>query len=338
MSLPRLAVAHRAAVVLATVLLSLAGLYALGSLPAGIYPEATFPRIAVVARGGTFEPRDMVVAVTRPLEEAVSGVIDLRRIRSRTVRGGGRAQPRFPARRRHALRAAAGAGPDRAAATRHCRPGSDSWRSDSRPRSSRCCSSSSPARDPVLLRDLAQYTIRPRLARLPDVGSGRGAGRTGPGGLGRARSGPARESPRERRPRWPSGSARPTWSMAAGSGRSGVPAVQRRWSPGSRRTPERSADSWWPGGGRSPGPGRRPRHGALRRRGPLPARRRQRRARRAHQRVAPAAREHPARWSGGGGAIGRFLRRSSRPGSPRSRSTTRARWSATRSPASATRC
>ena len=29
----------------------------------------------------------MVVAVTRPLEEALSGVIDLRRIRSRTVRG-----------------------------------------------------------------------------------------------------------------------------------------------------------------------------------------------------------------------------------------------------------
>ena len=43
---------------------TLAGLFALTKLPAGVYPEATFPRIAIIARGGTFEPRDMIVAVT----------------------------------------------------------------------------------------------------------------------------------------------------------------------------------------------------------------------------------------------------------------------------------
>ena len=30
----------------------------------------------------------MTIAVTRPLEQAVSGIVDLRRIRARTVRGG----------------------------------------------------------------------------------------------------------------------------------------------------------------------------------------------------------------------------------------------------------
>ena len=55
-------------------------------------PPAPIPRpssraSSIIARVGTFEPRDMVVAVTRPLEEDLSGVIDLRRIQSRTVRG-----------------------------------------------------------------------------------------------------------------------------------------------------------------------------------------------------------------------------------------------------------
>src|SRR5438876_785374 len=68
-------------------LVSRGGINAMVTLPAGAYPEAVFPRVVVLARGAGFEPRDMVVAVTRPLEEAVSGAIDLRRIRSRTVRG-----------------------------------------------------------------------------------------------------------------------------------------------------------------------------------------------------------------------------------------------------------
>ena len=87
MTLAGLVLRQRAAVGLAALLLTLAGAYAATNLPAGIYPEAEFARIVVLVNGGTFEPRDMVVAVTRPLEEALIGVIDLRRVRSRTVRG-----------------------------------------------------------------------------------------------------------------------------------------------------------------------------------------------------------------------------------------------------------
>ena len=88
MSVLHLAHRHRPAVYLATILITLGGLWALFTLPAGIYPEVAFPRIIVLAKGGTFDAGNMTVAVTRPLEEAMSGVIDLRRIRSKTIRGG----------------------------------------------------------------------------------------------------------------------------------------------------------------------------------------------------------------------------------------------------------
>lgn len=170
MSLAAFAARHRAAIYLAAVLLAVSGLYALGTLPAGIYPEAVFPRIAIVARGGTFEPRDMVVAVTRPLEETLSGVIDLRRIRSRTVRGATELSLDFRpgADMQFALQQVQG----RVAALQAELPGGVQIFVE------RLTTSIFPmmqfeltGADPVLLRDLAQFTIRPRFARLADVGN-----------------------------------------------------------------------------------------------------------------------------------------------------------------------
>ena len=169
MSIARFAARHRAPILLGTALFTAAGGYALATLPAGIYPEATFPRIAVVVEGGTFEPRDMVVAVTRPLEEAVSGVIDLRQIRSRTVRGGAELSLTFRpgADMPFALQQVQG----RLAALQPSLPAGITVLAE------RLTPSVFPmlqyeltGGDPVLLRELAQYTIRPRLARLPDVG------------------------------------------------------------------------------------------------------------------------------------------------------------------------
>ena len=170
MSIARLAARHRAPILLAAGLFTAAGFYALATLPAGIYPEATFPRIAVVAEGGTFEPRDMVVAVTRPLEEAVSGVIDLRQIRTRTVRGATELSLNFRpgADMPFALQQVQG----RIAALQPSLPAGLTILAE------RLTPSVFPmlqyeltGGDPVLLRDLAQYTIRPRLARLADVGT-----------------------------------------------------------------------------------------------------------------------------------------------------------------------
>jgi len=170
MSVAGFAARHRAAIYLAVILLALGGVYSLATLPAGTYPEAIFPRIAIIARGGTFEPRDMVVAVTRPLEEELSGVIDLRRIRSRTVRGATELSLDFRpgADMQFALQQVQG----RIATLQTELPAGVQVLAE------RLTPSIFPmmqfeltGADPILLRDLAQYTIRPRLARLPDVGN-----------------------------------------------------------------------------------------------------------------------------------------------------------------------
>ncbi len=169
MSLTGFVQRHRAAVYLAAGLLVAAGIQAAFTLPAGAYPEAVFPRIVVLARGASFEPRDMVVAVTRPLEEAVSGAIDLRRIRSRTVRGATELSLDFRpgADMQFALQQVQG----RVAEVEGDLPSGLEFAVE------RLTPSVFPmlqyeltGGDPVVLRDLAQYIIKPRLARLPDVG------------------------------------------------------------------------------------------------------------------------------------------------------------------------
>ena len=56
-------------------------------LPAAILPEIEFPRITVIADSGERPAEDMVRAVTRPLEESLRRVADVREIRSKTTRG-----------------------------------------------------------------------------------------------------------------------------------------------------------------------------------------------------------------------------------------------------------
>ncbi|MEO6057430.1 MAG: efflux RND transporter permease subunit, partial [Gemmatimonadales bacterium] len=160
---------HRAAVYLAVALLTLGGVWALFTLPAGIYPEVTYPRIVVLARGGTFEAEEMTVAVTRPLEEALSGILGLRRIRTLTVRGSAELSLDFrpTADMAFALSQVQG----RLAAARGSLPAELELSAE------RLTPSVFPmlqyeltGADPLVLRDLADLTVRPRLAGLPDVG------------------------------------------------------------------------------------------------------------------------------------------------------------------------
>ena len=163
------ALRHRPAVILAAVIVTAAGLFASGRLPAGVYPEAEFDRIVVVATGGTYEPRDMVVAVTRPLEEGVIGVIDLRRLRSRTVRGSTELSLDFQpgTDMAYALQQVQG----RIAALRGELPdGIELEVERLTPAVFPILQFELRGPDPVQLRDLAQYSIRPRLAGLPAVG------------------------------------------------------------------------------------------------------------------------------------------------------------------------
>ena len=67
--------AQRRFVYLVVALLSAAGVWAATRLPSAIYPELTFPRITIVARGlGSLGARQVVFGITRPIEEAVSVV------------------------------------------------------------------------------------------------------------------------------------------------------------------------------------------------------------------------------------------------------------------------
>jgi CzcA family heavy metal efflux pump len=78
---------HARAIVFGVVFATLAGVYSLTALPSGIYPEAEFPRIAIIAHAGDLSPQMMTVSVTRPLEEAAREVLGARRVRSKTIRG-----------------------------------------------------------------------------------------------------------------------------------------------------------------------------------------------------------------------------------------------------------
>src|SRR6516165_5266004 len=76
------------AVVLSTALLTAGGIYSYTRMPSGVYPEVTFSRITVVAKVPAMPVTNMDVKVTRPLEQAVSSVIGVAQVRSKTIRGG----------------------------------------------------------------------------------------------------------------------------------------------------------------------------------------------------------------------------------------------------------
>ncbi|HKW41532.1 MAG TPA: efflux RND transporter permease subunit [Gemmatimonadales bacterium] len=79
---------QRRFVYLSVALISGAGLWAAASLPSAIYPELNFARITIVATGTSLGARQQLFSVSRPVEEAVSIVPGVTRVRSRTIRGG----------------------------------------------------------------------------------------------------------------------------------------------------------------------------------------------------------------------------------------------------------
>lgn len=76
------------AIFLLTAALTIAGFVSLFQLPSNIYPELNFPRIVVLVHAGDIAPQTMLLTVTRPIEEQLGTVLGVRRVRSRTIRGG----------------------------------------------------------------------------------------------------------------------------------------------------------------------------------------------------------------------------------------------------------
>lgn len=86
---------QRRFIYLAVTLLSAAGVWAGLRMPSAIYPELVFPRVTVVAEGSSLSARQVVFSITRPLEEAISTVLGVRRVDSKSIRGGSEIQILF---------------------------------------------------------------------------------------------------------------------------------------------------------------------------------------------------------------------------------------------------
>jgi CzcA family heavy metal efflux pump len=63
------------------------GVYLAFNIPVSVFPATDFPRIVIGADNGVAPTDQMLVTVTRPIEEAMNGVQGLERIKSTTTRG-----------------------------------------------------------------------------------------------------------------------------------------------------------------------------------------------------------------------------------------------------------
>jgi len=87
MRLARLISNHSRAVVVLVALLCATGLYAAFQLPIAVFPETAFPRIVIIVDNGVVPAPQTLVSVTRPIEEAMNGIPGITRIKSTTSRG-----------------------------------------------------------------------------------------------------------------------------------------------------------------------------------------------------------------------------------------------------------
>ena len=87
MTLARLISEQKRAVLIVIALLCGAGLYGAWQLPIAIFPQTDFPRIVITVDNGVVPAEQMLVSVTRPVEEAMNGIPGITRIRSTTARG-----------------------------------------------------------------------------------------------------------------------------------------------------------------------------------------------------------------------------------------------------------
>ncbi|HVB33145.1 MAG TPA: efflux RND transporter permease subunit [Patescibacteria group bacterium] len=74
-------------IIFLTITLALVGAYVLFSIPIAVFPSTDFPRIVIGVDNGVMPIDQMLVTITRPVEEAVSGVQGIEDVQSITSRG-----------------------------------------------------------------------------------------------------------------------------------------------------------------------------------------------------------------------------------------------------------
>lgn len=171
MSLARIVSNQSRAILVIVALLSAAGLYAAWQLPVAIFPQTDFPRVVIIVDNGEAPASQTLVAVTRPIEEAMNGIPGIARIKSKTARGSSEISLYFDwnvniVQTLQLVQA-------RLSQLTSTLPPTAEIRNVERltfavfPVTG--YSLTSDKRDAATLRDLATYIIRPQLARLPGV-------------------------------------------------------------------------------------------------------------------------------------------------------------------------
>jgi CzcA family heavy metal efflux pump len=87
MKLARVVSYQSRAIVVIVALLCAAGIYAAWQLPVAVFPQTDFPRIVIIVDNGEAPASQTLVSVTRPIEEAMNGIPGIARIKSKTARG-----------------------------------------------------------------------------------------------------------------------------------------------------------------------------------------------------------------------------------------------------------
>jgi multidrug efflux pump subunit AcrB len=87
MSFAAAAERHARSIVFVALALAFAGAVLAASLPVGLFPQVSFPRVLISLDAGDRPAGQMAVLVTRPVEEAVRATPGVLNVRSRTTRG-----------------------------------------------------------------------------------------------------------------------------------------------------------------------------------------------------------------------------------------------------------
>jgi CzcA family heavy metal efflux pump len=161
---------HRRSVLFLFAVAAVAGLFAAARLPVSLFPRIDFPRIVVSVDAGERPSDQMVVEVTRPLEQALRGVPDVRQIRSTTSRGAAELSVAFSwGADMVAAQLQVESAMNRALAEMPVGTTFEVRRMDPTVFPVVGLSMTSDKRSLVELRDLAYYRLRPLIATVPDV-------------------------------------------------------------------------------------------------------------------------------------------------------------------------
>lgn len=165
---------HQSRAILAVILLlTIGGVVGMTRVPRALFPQTDFPRIIIVAENGVAPAQQTLVSVTRPIEEGMSGIPGIRRIKSTTSRGSVQVDLFFDWKTdiQQTLQLVQA----KLSQLTTSLPPTASITSVNRLTFAVFpilgYSVTSPKRDPGTLRNLVEYTIRPPLARLPGIGS-----------------------------------------------------------------------------------------------------------------------------------------------------------------------